>query len=135
MFAADPVIRMRAADVIEKVSRKHPGYLQPFKNKLIFKVSNIRQQEVRWHTAQMFSYLDISRDEKKLIVKILTSYFKKDKSKIVKVNAMQTLANLAEHDETLKPHLLKLIKEAVKTGTPAPVSRGKKLIKNLERET
>jgi len=53
----DPIVRMRSADALEKVSSKHPEYLQPFKNRLIYEVSQIEQQEVRWHVAQMFSYL------------------------------------------------------------------------------
>lgn len=51
MLNKDPVIRMRSADAIEKVSVKHPEYLQPFKSKLINHVSKIEQQEVRWHVA------------------------------------------------------------------------------------
>ncbi|MBW1710457.1 MAG: hypothetical protein JRJ73_11325 [Deltaproteobacteria bacterium] len=83
MFDADPVIRMRAADVIEKVSQKHPEYLQPFKKRLISEVSKIEQQEVRWHTAQMLSYLSINRTERDRIVQILISYLDNEKSKIV----------------------------------------------------
>ncbi|MBW2141250.1 MAG: hypothetical protein JRG97_09280, partial [Deltaproteobacteria bacterium] len=129
MFDADPVIRMRAADVIEKVSQKHPEYLQPFKKRLISEVSKIEQQEVRWHTAQMLSYLSINRTERDRIVQILISYLDNEKSKIVKVNAMQTLADLAERDRSLKPRVLKILERAAGTDSPALVSRGKKLIK------
>ena len=51
MLDDDPIVRMRSADVLEKVSSKHPEYLQPFKNRLISEVSQVRQQEVRWHVA------------------------------------------------------------------------------------
>jgi len=132
MFDADPVIRMRAADVIEKVSQKHPEYLQPFKKRLISEVSKIEQQEVRWHTAQMLSYLSINRTERDRIVQILISYLDNEKSKIVKVNAMQTLADLAERDRSLKPRVLKILERAAGTDSPALVSRGKKLIKTLK---
>ncbi len=49
MLDDDPLVRMRSADALEKVSSKHPEYLQPFKNRFISKVSQVRQQEVRWH--------------------------------------------------------------------------------------
>lgn len=65
MLHDDPRVRMRSADALEKVSSKHPEYLQPFKTRLINEVSRIQQQEVRWHVAQMFSYLkldDVERD-------------------------------------------------------------------------
>jgi len=116
MFDADPVIRMRAADVIEKVSQKHPEYLQPFKKRLISEVSKIEQQEVRWHTAQMLSYLSINRTERDRIVQILISYLDN--------------ADLAERDRSLKPRVLKILERAAGTDSPALVSRGKKLRKS-----
>jgi hypothetical protein len=64
MFNEDPVIRMRSADVIEKVTRKHPEYLQPFKTRIIHEIVKIDQKEVRWHVAQMFSYIEIKKMNK-----------------------------------------------------------------------
>lgn len=58
MLNDDPRVRMRSADALEKVSSKHPEYLQPFKNWLINEIAKIKQQEVRWHVAQMFSYFN-----------------------------------------------------------------------------
>lgn len=43
MLNDDPVVRMRAADAIEKVSRLHPEYLKGYKKKLIQEVSKIKQ--------------------------------------------------------------------------------------------
>jgi hypothetical protein len=42
----DPIIRMRAADVIEKVSFNHPEYLEPYKTRLISEMTKIDQHEV-----------------------------------------------------------------------------------------
>jgi hypothetical protein len=98
MMSEDPVIRMRSADTIEKVSRKHAEYLQPFKGSLIKKVAKIEQKEVQWHVAQMFSYLKVNKSEKEEIIEILfrwTDY--NNRSKIVIVNSMDTLAHLAKN--------------------------------------
>ena len=94
MLDDDPLVRMRSADALEKVSLSHPEYLQPFKNRLISEVSQVRQQEVRWHVVQMFSYLEVDKVERDEIIRILLSYLDTDKSKIVKVCSMQSLANL-----------------------------------------
>lgn len=131
MLNKDPVIRMRSADAIEKVSVKHPEYLQPFKSKLINHVSKIEQQEVRWHVAQMFSYIETSKIERNKIIKILLSYIVTDESKIVKTFSMQTLADFAEKDEQIKPRRINMIKGVIKNGSPAIISRGKKLLKQL----
>lgn len=132
MLQDNPVLRMRSADVVEKVSRIHPEYLQPYKDRLIKEVSRIKQQEVRWHAAQMFSYLKINRREKKAIVKLLSGYIETEKSRIVQVNSMQTMANLAADDSNLRPMVIRIIEKAVETGSPAVINRGQKLLIELE---
>jgi len=134
MLNDDPLVRMRSADALEKVSSKHLEYLQPFKNRLINEVSQIKQQEVRWHVAQMFSYLEVSRVERDEMVKVLLSYLDTDKSKIVKVFSMQTLADLAEKDELIRPKVVRKIEEILETGSPAIVSRAKKLLPGLKKQ-
>ena len=133
MLSDDPVVRMRAADVVEKVSREHPEYLQPFRARLINDVSKVKQQEVRWHVAQMFSYLELTRKERDGVVEILFSYIDTEKSKIVKTFSMQTLADIAERDEAVRPLVIEKIEHAVRTGSPAMVNRGEKLLERLTR--
>ena len=133
LLDVDPRIRMRSADVLEKASSKHPEYLQPFKTRLINEISKIEQQEVRWHVAQMFSYLEVDKGERDKIIEILFSYIESPgKSKIVKTFSMQTLANLAEKDEGIRPRIQKKLEEIINTGSPAMVNRGQKLIKKLK---
>ncbi len=131
MLSEDPRVRMRSADALEKVSSRHPEYLQPFKSRLIYEVSEIEQQEVRWHVAQMFSYLEVSTQERDEIVRILSSYLDTEKSKIVKVCAIQTLADFANKDALVKPTVVKKLEEIVASGSPAMVSRAKKLLIQL----
>lgn len=132
MLLDDPIVRMRAADAIEKVSSIRPEYLQPFKDRLINEVSKIRQQEVRWHVAQMFSYLEVNKEERNKIIEILFSWIDSEKSKIVIVNSMQTLAKFGEKNKDIRVNVLRRIEEIIKTGSPAIVSIGKKLINKLK---
>ena len=131
MLNDDPLIRMRSADALEKVSSKHPEYLKPYKTRLISEVSKIKQQEVRWHVAQMFSRLEINDRERDRIIKILLSYIDTSESKIVKTFSMQTLADLAKRDEAIRPQIIKILKNLVGTGSPAMKNRGNKLINKL----
>ena len=59
LFTDDPVIRMRSADAIEKITAQYPHYLQPYKKKLIQQVAKIEQQEIRWHVAQIVPRLEL----------------------------------------------------------------------------
>ena len=65
------------------------------------------------------------------IIRILLSYLDTDKSKIVKVCSMQTLANIAEKDEVISPKVVKKLEEVVEAGSPAMVNRAKKLLVKL----
>ena len=132
MLDDDPLIRMRSADAVEKITVQHPEYLRPFKRKLIHEVSKIEQQEVRWHIASMFPRLDLSKEERKVVVKILLDYLN-DKSKIVKTFSMQALADMAEKDTGLRSKMIPVIEKLTKTGSPAMKSRGQKLLKRLRK--
>jgi len=132
MLSDDPIIRMRSADAAEKITAKHPEYLQPYKEKLIQQVAKIDQQEVRWHVAQMFPRLELSGEERAVVVEILLDYLN-NKSKIVKTFSMQTLADFAERDADLRPKVIQLLEELTTTGSPAMKSRGRKLLEKLNR--
>ena len=132
MLSDGPIIRMRSADAVEKITANHPEYLQPYKEKLIQQVARINQQEVRWHVAQMLPRLELSKEERAVIVEILLDYLN-DKSKIVKTFSMQALADFAERDAGLRPQVIKLLEELTRTGSPAMRSRGRKLLEKLNR--
>jgi hypothetical protein len=124
---------MRSADAVEKITAEHPEYLRPFKEKLIHQVARSEQQEVRWHVAQMVPRLDLSVEERELVVAILLDYLN-DRSKIVKTFSMQALADLAEEDARLRDRLIPLFEELTETGSPAVKSRGRKLLRGLRNE-
>jgi len=126
-----PVLRMRCADVVEKITAHHPEYLVPYKQRLIYEIAKINQQEVRWHVAQMFSRLELTRDERQAVLTILSDYLK-DKSKIVKTFSMQALADIAEQDEGLKSSIVNELEALTQKGSPAMISRGRKLLSKLK---
>lgn len=132
MLSDDPLLRMRCADAVEKISLRQPEYLQALKQKLLEEVARSDQQEVRWHVAQMISRLELTADERLAAVAILTEYMR-DKSKIVKTFSMQALAEIAEHDESLRPQIVAQLEQHTRAGSPAMKSRGRKLLEKLRR--
>ena len=130
----DPVLRMRCADAVEKITAVHPEFLRPYKKQLIQHVAKIEQQEVRWHVAQLFSRLKCTPKERRAVVEILEEYLK-DKSKIVKTFSMQVLADLAEYDETLRLFSIRQLEKLTRTGSPAMKARGRKLLAKLKGES
>jgi hypothetical protein len=130
LWSSDPLIRMRAADALEKITRRHPEWLHPYKEQLIGQVARSQEQEVRWHVAQLFPRLQTSQEERAAMVAILLGYLG-DKSRIVKTFAMQALADLAEQDAGLRPEVVRVLEEQTRAGSPAMQSRGSKLLHRL----
>lgn len=124
------LVRMRAADALEKITAKQPEWLQPYKEQLIRQVARSREQEVRWHVAQMFPRVQANQEERAAMVTILLDYLG-DKSKIVKTFSLQALADLAEQDVALRHEVITVLEEQTRTGSPAMKSRGRKLLRKL----
>jgi len=131
MQSTDPILRMRASDAAEKVTRHNPILLAPHRRKILTSIARINQQEVRWHTAQMMLRVEWNSKERAALITILEEYLR-DRSSIVRTSAMQALADLAMQDRKLRGGIVKKLKELTATGTPAMKARGKKLLETLQ---
>jgi hypothetical protein len=123
----DPVIRMRSADAIEKITTRRPELLQPHKRKLLAVAGSTDQQEIRWHAALIIPRLKLTPKERAVALDILFDYLG-DKSSIVKTWAMQAIWDLAASDAKLKAQIIPLIEELTQVGTPAMRARGRKIL-------
>ncbi len=131
LFVADPVVRMRTADAVEKITVDQPELLQPYKRKLIRLAGQTDQQEIRWHMAQILPRLALKPGDRKTIVEIMFTYLN-DKSKIVVTFALQALADFAAEDKKLSPRVTRVLEVLTETGSPAIKNRGRKLLKKLK---
>jgi hypothetical protein len=131
--AEDPLVRMRAADVVEKITAERPELLRSYKNELIRNVAVIDQKEIRWHVAQMLPRLELNSGERKRVIGVLG--YLNDGSSIVKTFAMQALVDIAEDAPRLLPAVRRHIGGLTAIGTPAMKARGRKLLSELSRLT
>ena len=132
LFDKDPVVRMRAADAMEKISLEKPESLQPFKTEIIRLARQTQQQELRWHAAQMIPRLKLTPKETAAVTDIFFDYLT-DKSKIVVTFAMQALSDLTLKENAASVRVIRAIEELTRTGSPAIQSRGKKLLPKLKK--
>jgi hypothetical protein len=123
----DPLVRMRCADALEKVTARRWSALRPYKERLLSLLARSDQQEVRWHLAQMVPRLELSREEQHVAVAQLWRYLD-DRSRIVRTCALQALADLAMREAALRPRVVALVEECIRSGSPAMQSRGRKLL-------
>ena len=127
----DPIVRMRAADVVEKVTIDDPGPLKSHKRDIINILENSKQQEVLWHMAQIVPRLKYTKAEEFKVVTALKGNLV-HKSKIVQTFSMQALFDLAEENKDLQNEVVEIIKEKQKTGSPALQSRARQLLEKFE---
>jgi hypothetical protein len=128
----DSVVRMRAADAIEKITARRPELLRPHKGKLLAIASSSEQQEIRWHAALIIPRLELTKKERAVALDILFDYLR-DKSSIVKTFAMQAIWDLSADDAKLRAKIIPLIEELTEVGTAAMRVRGRNLLRQLKQ--
>jgi HEAT repeat protein len=131
LWSGDAVVRMRAADAAEKVTRENRELLRPYKKELLGLMAETQQQELRWHLAAMIPRLTLNATERKLAVSTMRGYLE-DRSSIVKTSALQALADLAQDEPGLRPKVIDVLRESSRNGTPAMKARSRKLLLRLE---
>jgi len=131
LYSDNEVIRMRAADAIQKIVELNPDIIKKYKYEILNEIAKIDQQEVHWHVAQLIPYLDLTKADTPIAFKFLNGYLK-DESRIVKTFAMQALADLADIDSSLTKKVIKIIEQQMIQGSPAMLSRGRKLLAKLK---
>jgi hypothetical protein len=127
MRASDPVVCMRAADALEKISVKRASLLQPFTPGLLGLADETVQPEVRWHLALMLPRLQLNRQQRLRVFARLREYLGY-RSSIVKTAALQGLLDLAGEDRVLVQEAQGYLELALRAGTPAMKARARKLL-------
>jgi len=128
IFEGDPIVRSRAADVIEKVSKRHPELLKSYKTVILQNLGSFTQKEVRWHIAQIISRLNLNRAQSARAVRVLFKWLNEEDSQIVKVMCLQALFDLAQKFPVFISRVKGELERQKKMGSPAVRARIRKLI-------
>lgn len=126
----DGIVRMRAADALEKLTRDRPGLLAKHRRHLLDSMLRWEQQEIRWHVALMIPRMDLTTKQRVQAAERLKAYLE-DPSIIVRTCAMEGLAELELGEPGTLPWVEPLIEELTMTGTAAMRARGRKLLARL----
>jgi hypothetical protein len=133
MWSTDLLVCMRAADAVEKVTRRQPHLLQPHKEELLALAEETAQQEMQWHLAQMLPRLELTAKEQRRAARIMAKYLESESS-IVKTCALQALVELSGNSAGLRARAEKLLLDASRKGTPAMRARARKLLALLRHQ-
>jgi hypothetical protein len=121
-------IRMKAIDIIEKVTVEEKNYLKKYKNEFIEFTENNNDIEFKWHLAQLLSRLEYNNKEIKFVWKELKKWALDTKeSKIVRVNSLQSLYELKNNTQKFESEFMDIIKHLKTENIPSINSRIKKI--------
>ena len=133
IFHEDKVIRARCADAVEKVGKMYPQYIQKKKTTILKNLPKFGQKEVRWHIAMMLGYIKLTPKETVRANQYLFEWLSEEKSIIVKVMCMQTLADLAlKNKKMIKSVRDEIVKQMI-SGAPAIKARGRHLLADFDK--
>ena len=127
LWHRDPLVRVRASDALEKVGRVQPAWIRLFRAELLDLAATTREQELRWHLAQLLPRVGLGPRERQALVAVLRRY-RRDRSAIVRVSALQGLADLTQVEPQLRRLLGRELARALKAGSPAERARARKLL-------
>jgi hypothetical protein len=132
----DPGIAQRAADVLERVSRKPSPSLACIltnsKDALLGLLTEAQLKKLRWNLALTLGRLPLTLPDCRRTAAAFQTYLD-DPSSIVKTAALQGLADLTRHDPSQLPAILDLLRIHGRSGTPAMRARSRILLACLEK--
>jgi hypothetical protein len=130
LWNQNEIVRMRAADAVEKITVTRSQLLQKHKQELLGLLEEAEQIELRWHLALMVPRLELTAPERRRAMESLQRYLE-DRSSIVKTCALQALADLVKQDASQRETVRRILDESLKNGTAAMKARSRRLLKAL----
>jgi hypothetical protein len=130
LFHADRLVVMRAADSIEKITIQHPHYLVNHEKEIFQLCQQVKHKELQWHLALLLPRLRLSKTDFKKSGQLLATWAAdKNASRIVRVNALQGLAELTQRDKSMLPELQRLMSSLAAENIPSLTARIKRIKK------
>ena len=132
LFHGERLIVMRAADAIEKITRRHPQYLFKHKKKIMTLCRNARDKELKWHLALMVVRLPLTGKDFLVVWDTLTAWATdKTNPRIVRVNAIQGLFEMTLRQRALEKDLSLTLLELEPENIPSINARIRKIRKQF----
>ncbi len=132
LFSRNATVRMRAADALERLSRGHGAWLDPYGERLLTEAAAIDQVELRWRLVQILPRLTLNDDQRRRALRLLSDWFETSPSRIVRSSALQAVVDLAERDADLRATAADMLGRAMRSGVPSLAARARRILNPFE---
>jgi HEAT repeat protein len=126
--STDGLVRMRAADALEKVSRARPDLLMPWRDELLSGSFEDGTSEVTWNLLAILPRLNLSERQAKALMVRLTGTLYEDRSRIVRTVSLEAVANLCIVHAGLREDAARLLTASLSDPTPSLRARARRLL-------
>lgn len=124
----------RAAWVVSQCALRYPSFILPHLDAVLSAMENPVHDAVLRNSLKVLAELEIPEEHLGRAISISFDLLAHPKSPVaVKVHAMQVIANLCVKEPDLSEELKLLIEDQWEEGTAGFKSRGKKILKQLEK--
>lgn len=131
LFDDDEIVRMRAADALEKVCRERPDLLSGYVDRLLFEVARIDQPSVQWHLAQMLGEVKLNTTQKGKAIALLKKNLGTASDWIALNNTLESFAVFARQDPKLCDYFIKQLRRYEKSELKSVAKRASKLLQQF----
>lgn len=131
LFSGDEIVRMRAADALEKVARIAPERFVAYRRRLLRDVAQIDQASVQWHLAQILSEIELTAAQRGRAVAVLKRNLKRYDDWLVINLTLEGLARFAHDDPPLRAELIPVLQAHQASGRKSIATRATKLLSEL----
>lgn len=126
--STDPLVRMRAADALEKISRDDSAPFVQWKHELLTGAVGDGTAEVCWNLLAIVPRLPLTEEEAQAFVTKLAGHLYDDPSRIVRTASLEALVNLSVDHPGLQPEATRLLTASLDDPTPSLRARARKLL-------
>lgn len=127
-FIPERLIVMRVADATEKITIKNPSFLQKHAQDILDLCDTARNIELKWHLALLIPRLNLTDKDAARAWLIVMGWASNPKeSKIVRVNSLDAIVQMAKKNTRLEPEAQNLILSMKSENVPSLNARIKKL--------
>ena len=124
----DQIVRMRAADALQKVAEENPSLVAPYKAALLDGRMEDGTAEMRWNLLAILPLLPLSPAEAGQAVTRCAALFAEDRSRIVRVVALQAAHDIAHLHPAFHPVFAAMRDAAINSPIPSIAARARKLL-------
>ena len=124
----DPLVRARAVDALEKVSRTDAGVLEGHESQVLEQLSSSELAAVRWHVGQLVPRLALT-DEQVRLAAVVLGRLLDDRSRIAQATALEGLVSLADSRPELADQAAAALTRGLVSPYPSVRARARRLIR------